>query len=69
MDSLSQGKPEGEKVRVAVKGESASTETQVLFELWEVVKDREAWHAAVHGIAKIRTRLSACLKGRSGRWN
>ena len=54
---------------MAVKGESASTETQVLFELWEVVKDREAWHAAVHGIAKIRIRLSACLKGRSGRWN
>ena len=49
--------------------ESASTETQVLFELWEVVKDREAWHAAVHGVAKIGTPLSACLKGRSGRWN
>ena len=28
-----------------------------LSKLQEIVKDREAWHAAVHGIAKSRTRL------------
>ena len=29
-----------------------------LSELWKLVKDREAWRDAIHGVAKIRTRLS-----------
>ena len=29
-----------------------------LSKLWDIVKDRDAWHAAVHGIAKSQTQSS-----------
>ena len=29
-----------------------------LGKLWEIVKDRGAWHAAVHGVTKSQTQLS-----------
>ena len=39
-----------------------------LSKLWEIVKDREAWCATIHGVTESRTQLRNFLKNNNKRW-
>ena len=53
-----EGKRRRERQRIRWLDDITDSMEMSLSKLWEIVKDREAWHATVHGVTKCHTQLS-----------
>ena len=62
--TLMLGKTEGRRIRGQQKirwlDVIIDSMDMILSKLWETVKDREAWHTAVHRVSKSQTRSFVC---------
>ena len=62
------GKDWGQEEKGMTEDDITDTMDMGLGGLWELVMDREAWHAVIHGVAKSQTQLSNWTELKEDKW-